>query len=55
MTKYYSISDFAKLTLTTKRTLQYYDKIDLLKPNKCKKGYRQYVDHDLIRLQQIVT
>ena len=36
------ISEFAKLSGFTKRTLQYYDKIELLIPEKSSNGYRIY-------------
>lgn len=39
----------------SERTLRYYDKIGLLKPSSMsEKGYRQYSDQDLIKLQKIV-
>lgn len=39
----------------SERALRYYDKIGLLKPSSMsEKGYRQYSDQDLIKLQKIV-
>ena len=48
------ISDVAKLTGVTVRTLHYYDEIGLLKPSEVTEaGYRVYNDTDLEVLQQI--
>ena len=50
------ISEFAKKSGVTVKTLLYYDKIGLLKPAmKSENGYRIYYDEDFIRLQQIST
>lgn len=50
-----SISEVAQLTGISTRTLQYYDKIDLLKPTKLtNSGYRMYNDEALEKLQQIL-
>jgi len=52
----YRVAQFARLGGVTVRTLQYYDRIDLLKPSYVTDaGHRLYEQHDLIRLQQIVT
>ncbi len=49
------ISEVAKLTGVTVRTLHYYDEIGLLKPSKVtESGYRLYSNADLERLQQIL-
>ena len=49
------ISDVAKLTGVTVRTLHYYDEIGLLKPGEVTEaGYRVYNDTDLEVLQQIL-
>ncbi|PAB57829.1 MerR family transcriptional regulator [Anaeromicrobium sediminis] len=51
----YLISDFAKMFNITKRTLQYYDKIDLLKPAYVKEnGYRIYGENELGKLIEIL-
>jgi DNA-binding transcriptional MerR regulator len=56
MTKTYRVKAFSELTSTTVRTLQYYDKIDLLKPSaKTSSGHRLYSESDLSRLQQITA
>lgn len=50
-----SISQVAKLTGISVRTLQYYDEIGLLKPSKrTAAGYRMYDDDALQTLQQIL-
>lgn len=50
-----SISQVASLTGITIRTLQYYDKIGLLKPSKVTpSGYRLYDEEALQQLQQIL-
>lgn len=50
-----SISQIAKLTGVSIRTLQYYDEIGLLKPSKLTAaGYRMYDDNALQILQQIL-
>lgn len=47
--------EVAKLTGVTVRTLQYYDRIGLLKPSEtAKNGYRIYHPSDLVTLQQIL-
>ena len=50
-----TISQVAKLTGISTRTLQYYDEIDLLKPSEITPaGYRLYDDDALQQLQQIL-
>ena len=50
-----SISQVAKLTGVSIRTLQYYDEIELLKPSELTPaGYRLYDDNALQTLQQIL-
>lgn len=51
----HTISQVAELTGVSIRTLQYYDKIGLLKPSELtKSGYRLYNEEALQRLQQIL-
>lgn len=51
----YGISEVSRLTGVSKRTLQYYDQIGLLKPARSTEaGYRLYDDTALERLQQIL-
>ena len=55
-TQQFQAIEFAKLAGVTVRTLHHYDRIGLLKPSGYTgAGYRLYRQHDLIRLQQIVT
>lgn len=50
------ISEFAKRSGVTVKTLRYYDKIGVLQPSiKTDAGYRIYCDEDFIKLQQITT
>lgn len=50
-----TISQVAKITGISTRTLQYYDEIDLLKPSETTdSGYRLYDDEALEKLQQIL-
>ncbi len=50
-----TVNEVSKLTGVSIRTLQYYDKIGLLKPAAyTKAGYRQYDDTALEQLQQIL-
>lgn len=50
------ISEFAKKSGVTVKTLLHYDKIGLLQPSlKTEAGYRIYREEDFIRLQQITT
>lgn len=52
---YYSIGDLAKLSGTTIRTIQYYDKIDLLVAKRDEDNHlRCYTPSDLLTLQQIL-
>ena len=51
-----SIGEFAKRTGTSIRTLQYYDEIGLLKPEKnVSSGHRVYKGKDILELQKIVS
>lgn len=55
MQREYLINEIAKMFNITKRTLQYYDKIDLLKPAFIKEnGYRVYGDEELAKLIEIL-
>ena len=50
-----TVHEVSRITGLSIRTLQYYDKIDLLKPtNYSKAGYRLYGDTELEKLQQIM-
>ena len=50
-----TVNEVSRLTGVSIRTLQYYDKIELLKPaRRTESGYRLYDDTALERLQQIL-
>lgn len=52
----YSIGEFSKRTGTSIRTLQYYDEIGLLNPEKnINSGHRVYKGEDVLTLQRIVS
>lgn len=52
----YTVREFARLAGVTVRTLHFYDQNGLLKPTEhTAKRYRLYRQHDLMRLQQILT
>lgn len=54
--KYYTTGEFAKEANVTVRTIQYYDKVGLLKPAfVAENGYRKYSGEDFIKLQKIVA
>ena len=56
MSDLYRVAEFARLAGVTVRTLQFYDRIDLLKPSQTTEGgHRLYQRRDLLRLQQILT
>lgn len=52
----FSISEMAKLSGVSVRTLHYYDEIELLKPSEVvpETGYRYYDEQAIQRLQQIL-
>ena len=51
----YSINELSKLAKISKRTLRYYDEINLLKPKRINSsGYRIYGDYEIDQLQQIL-
>ena len=53
--KMYSVGELAALSGTTIRTIQYYDKIELLVAKRDKnKNQRYYTQNDLLTLQQIL-
>ena len=55
MVKWY-INEFSKLTNVSRRALQYYDNIGLLKPTlRTDKGYRMYSEDDLHKLNKITV
>ncbi len=51
----YTVKQLAELAHVSRRTLHYYDEIELLKPaTVAANGYRQYSEASLLRLQQIM-
>ena len=48
------INEVVKLTGVSSRTLQYYDEIGLLIPQKLDNGYRDYTEENLEKLQKIL-
>lgn len=50
----YRVSEVARLSGVSVRTLHYYDEIGLLVPRRSRAGYRAYDGADLLRLQQIL-
>src|SRR5699024_3817205 len=51
----YTVSELAKLSGVSGRTLRYYDEIGLLKPAQINdSGYRIYGEHEVDLLQQIL-
>ncbi len=54
--KYYKPKEIAEMLGITVRTLQYYDKVDVLKPSyKNDKGYRFYTNDDIKELRKIIS
>jgi len=54
--EYLNTGQIAKLAGVSKRTIQYYDRYDLLKPSSVNdKGYRFYTNKDLFKLQKILS
>lgn len=55
MGKLLSSGELAKLATTTKRTIQYYDKVGILKPTRVNsKGYRGYQETQVLDFQVIL-
>ena len=53
---FFTVGEVAQLMGTTVRTLQYYDKQDLLKPSTTSEGGRRlYSSKDLVKLHQIMS
>ena len=51
----FTVKQLSKMAGITRRTLQYYDEIGLLKPSEVgDNGYRYYGEESLLRLQQIL-
>lgn len=50
---YYQIDEVAKLTEMTKRTIRYYEDINLIKPLRTDAGYRLYTCDDIENIKEI--
>lgn len=50
----FKITEFSNITGLTIRTLQYYDEIGLLIPNRGENGHRSYSYNDLIKVNEII-
>lgn len=51
--KYYQIDKVAKLTNITKRTIRYYEDLELLKPLRTEASYRLYTSEDVEVINEI--
>ncbi|MBC3797679.1 MerR family transcriptional regulator [Acetobacterium tundrae] len=50
---YYQIDEVAKSTGITKRTIRYYEEMELLKPMRTEAGYRLYTQSDIEIIKEI--
>ncbi len=50
-----TVKEVAEMLGVSVRTLQYYDRVGLLKPARSKAGYRLYSEQDIQKLQQIIS
>lgn len=50
---YYQIDDVAKLTQLTKRTIRYYEDMELIKPERSDSSYRLYSEEDVETIIEI--
>lgn len=51
--KYYQIDEVAKLTELTKRTIRYYEDMELFKPIRTEAGYRLYDEENISTILEI--
>jgi DNA-binding transcriptional MerR regulator len=51
--KYYQIDEVAKITELTKRTIRYYEDMDLYSTTRTEAGYRLYTDEDINTIKEI--
>ncbi|HEY5576515.1 MAG TPA: MerR family transcriptional regulator [Clostridiaceae bacterium] len=51
--KYYQIDEVAKLTGITKRTIRYYEDLELLKPARSDSSYRLYTKDDIDTISEV--
>lgn len=52
-TNYYQIDEVAKLTQLTKRTIRYYEDMELIKPARTEASYRLYSEEDIEVIKEI--
>jgi DNA-binding transcriptional MerR regulator len=51
--KYYQIDEVAKLTGVTKRTIRYYEDLELFKPARTDASYRLYTEEDIEVIREV--
>jgi len=51
--KYYQIDEVAKLTGITKRTIRYYEDLELLKPARSDSSYRLYTEDNIDTINEV--
>lgn len=51
--KYYQIDEVAKLTGITKRTIRYYEDLELLNPARSDSRYRLYTEEDIDTINEV--
>lgn len=51
--KYYQIDEVAKVTEMTKRTIRYYEDMELIKPLRTDANYRLYTEKDIENIREI--
>jgi len=51
--KYYQIDEVAKMTGITKRTIRYYEDLELLKPARSDSSYRLYTEDDIDTISEV--
>jgi DNA-binding transcriptional MerR regulator len=51
--KYYQIDEVAKITELTKRTIRYYEDMDLFTTIRTDSGYRLYTEEDISTIKEI--
>ena len=52
-TKYYKIDEVATITGLTKRTLRYYEELELIIPKRTDASYRLYSEEDIVNINRI--
>jgi len=52
-TKYYQIDEVAKMTGLTKRTIRYYEDLEIVKPARSDSSYRLYTMEDIDAIKEV--